>query len=168
MRCFVHTIDNINIWVAKFISWWIIFLTVIILYEIIMRYVFNRPTIWVHETGVYIFGFMWVMGGGYTLYQKAMVNMDVLYMRFSERGKAILDLCTSVFAFVFCAVLLWKSGVAGWQSVMSLERSTTSWAVPYYPIRLVLPIGAALLLLQLISKFIKDLYLATGRNAIER
>lgn len=163
-----HIIDNINEWVGKFVGMWMPVLTGIIVYEVMMRYAFNRPTIWVHETGLYLFGTMFILGGGYTLYHKGMVNMDVLYIRFSARGKAIFDVCTFVFAFIFCVGLLWKSGARAWDSLMWRELSETAWNVPFYPVRLALFAGALLLLIQVISKFINDLYLAIGRNPVER
>lgn len=163
-----HTIDRINEWVGKFVSLWIAAMTGIVVYEVIMRYIFNKPTIWVHELSLYIFGVMWILAGGYTLYGKRMVNMDVFYGRFSAKGQAIFDLCTFIFAIIFCVVLLWKSGADGWLSLKHLDTSGTAWDVPFYPVRLALPAGALLLLIQVLSKFIKDLYLITGRNTVER
>jgi len=163
-----HIIDNINKWVGKFVSLWIVVMTGVVMYEVIMRYVFNKPTIWAHELSLYIFGSMFILAGGYALHQKRMVNMDVFYGRFSAKGRAIFDFCTFIFALIFCAVLLWKSGVDGWKSLMHLNTSGTAWDVPFYPIRLALPVGAFLLLIQVISKFIKDLYLVSGRNTVER
>lgn len=168
MRRLSYIIDNINERVGKFVSFWMIFLIGVVMYEVVMRYIFNNPTIWAHETSMYIYGAMFVLAGGHTLYHKGMVNMDVIYGRFSVKGRAILDLCTFIFAFICLAVLVWKSWVTGWNSLMFLERSETVWRAPLYPARLVLPVGAFLILIQLISKFIKDLLIATGRNGSER
>lgn len=168
MRVVIGIIDNINEWVGKVVCWWTLALTGIVIFEIIMRYVFNMPTIWVHEVGVYMFGTMWVLGGGVTLLKKSMVNMEVFYVRLSPRAEAIIDLCTFIFTFGFVAIVLWKSGIIGWESLLRLERSGTAWNAPYWPLRVALPTGAFLLLIQLISKFIKDLYVATGRSINER
>jgi TRAP-type mannitol/chloroaromatic compound transport system permease small subunit len=167
MRYFLHAIDTINDWVARVVSLWIIALIGVILFEIIMRYEFRMPTIWAHETSVYLFGAMWILVGGCALLRKRMVNMDIFYMRLSPRGKAIMDCCTFVLSFLFTTVLLWKSWELAWNSLLWQEHSETVWRVPYYPFRLMLPLGAFLLLLQLIAKFIRDLGTATGRNADE-
>lgn len=133
-----------------------------------MRYVLNKPTIWVHELSLYVFGAMWVLAGGYALKYKAMVNMDLFYGRLSVKRKALVDLATFIITLIFCAVLIWKSGDSAWTSVKWQETSDTIWHVPLYPVRLLIPLGAVLLLVQALSNFIKDLFTATGRAEFER
>ena len=168
MRHLVHSIDGINEWVGNIVKWGTLLLTGVVIFEVVMRYAFNMPTIWVHETGVYLFGIMWALGGGITLLKGSMVNMEVFYVRFSTRGRAIIDICTVIFSVGFIAIVLWKSGITGWESLLRLEKSGTAWNAPYWPLRIALPIGAFLLLLQLISKLIKDIYLVLGRESNER
>lgn len=164
MRRLLHVIDTINEWVGRVVSVWIIALIVVILYEVVMRYFFNKPTIWAHELSVYIFGAMWILVGGFALLRGRMVTVDVFYGRLSSRGKAIADVCTFILALAYTLALLWASWKLAWDSVLWNEHSETVWRVPYYPFRLTLPIATFLLLIQLISKFIKDLYLVKGRE----
>jgi TRAP-type mannitol/chloroaromatic compound transport system permease small subunit len=164
MRRVVSIIDSINKWVGRTFPLLIIPLIGIILFEVIMRYCFKMPTIWVHELSVYLFGCTWVIVGGFTLLNKRMVNMDVLYTRFSPRTQAIIDICTFILAFIFVLVLLLKSWELGWESLLWNEMSDTAWRVPYYPVRLLLPLGAFLVLIQLISKLIKDIYIVRGKE----
>ena len=168
MKQFITIVDGINKWVGFVVSVLILILTGIVMFEIVMRYVFGMPTVWVHEAGMYLFGAMWCLGGGYTLLGRGMVKMDVIYLRFSTRGRAIIDICTFVLSFIVVAVLLWKSGITAWSSLLRFERSGTAWDPPYYPVRLALPLGALLLLIQLISQLIKDIIIATGKGIDER
>jgi TRAP-type mannitol/chloroaromatic compound transport system permease small subunit len=92
MKQFVRAIDKINESVGKFFGLWILILIAIVLYEVFMRYVLNSPTLWVHEISTFIFGIMWVLAGGYTLYKKGMVNMDAVTTRFSEKTRRGLTL----------------------------------------------------------------------------
>ena len=96
--------------------------------------------------------------------KERMVNMDAIYIRFSQKTKSIIDICTFVFALIFCVVLVWKSGDTAINSIKFGEMSETAWRVPFWPIRIMLPIGGILLLLQVISKLFKDIYLVRGRN----
>jgi len=97
-----------------------------------------------------------------------MVNMDALYIRFSQKTKSVIDICTFVFSLIFCIVLIWKSGDTALNSIKFAEMSETAWRVPFWPIRSMLPLGGILLLLQIVSKFFKDVYMARGRNFNER
>ena len=109
-----------------------------------------------------------MLGGGYVFLHEGHVRLDALYERFTPRVKAILDLITFIFFFIFCGVLIWKGWLMGWDSLMMLERTQSAFAPPLYPIKLVIPVGAGLLILQGLAKFIRDLSIATMRNKDER
>jgi TRAP-type mannitol/chloroaromatic compound transport system permease small subunit len=168
MKQFVRAIDKINESVGKFFGLWILILIAIVLYEVFMRYVLNSPTLWVHEISTFIFGIMWVLAGGYTLYKKGMVNMDAVTTRLSEKNQARINIATFIFAFIFCLVLVWLSGERAWNSVISREVSGSVISPPYYPIRIALFLGALLVLLQLIANLVKDIYIVIGRKDYDR
>lgn len=155
--CFVRAVDSINEWIGEITSYIVLLLIGIIIYEIVVRYFFDSPTIWAHEMSSFIFGVSIMLGGGYTLLYRAHVNMDIIYNRFSIRGKAILNLITSFLFFSFALVLIWIGGKFAWESLKILETSSTTWDPPIFPIKLTIPIGGLLLLLQGFSKFIRDL-----------
>ena len=157
MRCLLHVLDNIGDWSGKIISPLLAAVIVILIYEIVMRYVFNTPTNWAHETSQFLFASYALLSGAYTFRHRLHVNMDIIYNRFSPRMKAIVDLLTSFIALCFIISLLWWGGLTAWESVQLRETSTTNWAPPLYPVKLMLPLGAALLLLQWLAKFIRDL-----------
>jgi TRAP-type mannitol/chloroaromatic compound transport system permease small subunit len=111
-----------------------------------------------------LFGTIIIIGGAYTLYHDGHVNMDVIYGRLSIRKKAFLDLVTSFFTFSFLIILIWEGGETAWRSLINLERDSTQWAPPIYPIKLMLPLGAFLLFLQVLAKFIRDFLKVTKRS----
>ncbi len=168
MSKIINSINYINEWLGRIISLFVIVIMLIIVYEVIMRRVFNSPTIWVHELSLYVFGTMWVLAGGYILKNKAMVNMDLFYGRLSVKRKALIDVSTTIFALIFCSALLWKSIGMASSSIKWLEMSDTIWHVPVYPVKLMIPIGTSLLILQIIADFIRNLFVITGVTKIER
>src|SRR3546814_20585741 len=60
-------------------------------FEVVARYIFNSPTNWVHESMFLMFGMQYLLSGGYVLREDSHVRVDVIYERFSERTKAIID-----------------------------------------------------------------------------
>lgn len=161
---FIH---NLNEWTGKIISLLIFPLIVVIIYEVVMRYFLLQSQLWVPEISVFLFGAFFVLGGGYALLHKSHARLDVLYNRFSPRTKAIMDIATSVFFFFFFAVLIWKGSVVAWHSMTSLERSQSAFAPLLFPIKMTIPLGAALFMLQGIVKLIADAFTAIGRKNIE-
>ena len=150
-------IDVVNDRAGKIASFLMPLLIIFETYEVISRYAFGHPTIWITELSAMIFGAFIMLGGGYTLRLGAHANMDIIYGALPKRGKAFLDLITFFLFLAFVWVLFWKGGQMALQSVKMLEHDSTEWAPPLYYFKMTLPIGAGLLLLQGVAKFLKDL-----------
>ena len=165
MKRFLRAIDKINEQTGKVISYLVLFLVGVVLYEIFVRYLFNSPTIWAHETSQMIYGAYVILLGGYVLQRWGHVNVDILYHRFTPRTRAIIDLFTWLLFFYFCGLLLVKGWEMAWDSFQVRETEPTSFAPPVYPIKMTIPLGALLILLQGLAKFIRDLTFAiTGKE----
>ena len=165
MKAFVGAINKVNEWTGKLVSFLVIFMTAVVLYETVARYVFNAPTMWAFETTQFIYGAYVILIGGYVLLAGGHVNVDVLYRRFPLRARAILDLFTWLLLFLFCFVIVWKGGVIAWETILEGRHASTGWAPPLWPIKVTIPIGAFLLLLQGLSKYLGDLITAfTGEE----
>ena len=156
MSRLLHYIDLLSEWTGKVSSFLIIALSLVVGFEVVARYLFKHPTIWAPEISTMVFGAYIILGGAYTLHIKGHANMDLIYERISPRKKALLDVITFWFFAFFCVVLVWKGGATSWRALETLEHSGSIWNPPVYPIKMVLPVGAGLLLLQGIAKFIRD------------
>ncbi|MAG15423.1 MAG: hypothetical protein CL874_06065 [Dehalococcoidales bacterium] len=161
----LHVIDKISEWSGKIAGFGILLLILIVTFEVVSRYVFRQPTIWVHETSAFLFGGIFLIGGAYALLLKTHVNMDVFYQRFSIRTRATLDVATSLLFFLFLGVLIWVGGSSAWNSILKQELSNSHWAPPIYPIKSAIPLGALLLILQGLAKFVRDLITAFRPDA---
>jgi TRAP-type mannitol/chloroaromatic compound transport system permease small subunit len=157
MQNFVRIVNKISEGTGHVLLWFPWLITAIIMWEIILRAVFNRPTIWAHELGLMVFGALSMLGGGYAHKYRAHVNMDLVYARLSGRGKTLLDIITFPLLALFCAILLWKGWVYAWRSIVIWEYSQSNWAPLVWPIKLTIPVGAALLFLQGLSNLISDI-----------
>lgn len=165
MKRVLAAIDATSDWSGKIVSWLIYFGIVMLVYEIVARHIFNAPTIWAHGMSQRVFAVYYLVAGAYVLLYKAHIKMDVIYNRFPLRTKAILDLITSVFFFAFCGVLLWHGSDFAWTSLSNLEPCHTPFRAPIYPVKLMVPLGALLILLQGLTKFSRDFVTAiTGRQ----
>jgi TRAP-type mannitol/chloroaromatic compound transport system permease small subunit len=156
-------VDSLNEWVGKVFSFLILILALIVGYEIIMRYVFNRPTIWVHEMSAMLFGTFMILGGAFTARYNGHVGMDIVYGLLSVKKRAVLDVISFFILFVpLLGVLIWKGGASAWKSVAMLEHDSSQWGPPLYPLRIMLPLGAFLFLLQASAKTVRDFIVLFG------
>ncbi len=152
-------IDRLSLFTGEFVAFWSVIAVFAYYYEVIVRYVFNSPTNWVHEGMFLMFGMQYLIAGAYAMLTESHVRVDIFYARFSPRGKAITDLITSVFFFIFAGTLLWTGWIFAADSIGQREVSFTEWGIQYWPVKMTIVIGAALLLLQGISKLARDVTL---------
>lgn len=162
MTRFLRIIDSFNKWVGKASGYMILILIFVVGYEVIARYLLRQPTIWAQETSAMLFGAYIILGGAYTFYNGDHVNMDLVYSRLSVRMQALVDVITFFLFALFCLALMWKGFEAAWWSLKDLEHSGSIWNPPVYPIKIVLPLGATMLLLQGVAKFIRDIVTLVG------
>jgi TRAP-type mannitol/chloroaromatic compound transport system permease small subunit len=90
--------------------------------------------------------------------------VDILYSRFSLKTRAALDIVTSILFFLFCGMLLIYGGSLAWDSLSRFEHSQSAWNPPLYPAKLMIPTAAALLILQGITKLIRDFLILLGKD----
>ncbi len=152
-----HAIDLISVWTGKLVSWRALAMMITIVYDVVARYFFMRPTIWAEETGRFLLTGYFLLGGAYTLYYKGHVRMDVLYTRLSVRGKAIMDVFTFfMFAFVMIIMIRFGSEMT-WQSLRYWERTESYWAPPTFFVKVTVPISAFLMLLEGLAQLARDI-----------
>jgi TRAP-type mannitol/chloroaromatic compound transport system permease small subunit/exonuclease VII small subunit len=99
-------IDRLSLFCGEFVSYWAVIAVFVYYYEVVARYVFNSPTNWAHEGMYLMFGMQYLIAGAYAMLTESHVRVDVLYANMSERRKAIVNLSTSVFFFIFAGTLL--------------------------------------------------------------
>ena len=163
LKKIVHAIDKISHVSGRILAYWTVLAVAIITFEVVMRYVFNRPTNWGHESMTLIFGMQYILSGAYALYTKSHVRVDVVYQVLSQRNKARMDALTSLLFFLYVGVMTYTGWFFYWDSQQIWELSFTDWAPPLYPVKFTVFLGSLLLLLQGFANFVRDLHVtATG------
>lgn len=165
LRVVIKGIERFCEVIAKAAGWIIVVIMVITVYDVVMRYFFSATTAWAYELAGLLLPFIWLLAGGYLLTTDFHVRMDVLYHRLSPRKQAITELVTYMLFFLYCGLLLYYGWDKFWVSFLRHEHSRTMWAPPLWPFRAAIPVGAGLILLAGIAKYIRNLYTAiTGRT----
>ena len=168
LRRILKIVDQINIkltWLGCFL---LAALGVLVPFEVLMRYLFNSPTVWSMELTQYIFLAIIAIGGGYVQQCGWHVNVDIVYGRFGVRTKAIANIFTFLFLFVFLYITFRYTLIDAWSSLSMRETSASGWDPPIYPIKFIVPFGTLLLFLQCIAGFIRYIIQAfTGIAEVE-
>jgi len=140
-----------------FVAFWTVNTVVIYFYEVVMRYLFNMPTIWVHESSYLLFGMQYLLAGAFAMLHGSHVRVDILYVKLPARGRVGMDIFTSTFFFIFALAMAGTSWTFFADSFSMAETTVETWGIQYYPVKGMMFLGSVLLLLSGISKLIKDL-----------
>ncbi|NLO80384.1 MAG: TRAP transporter small permease subunit [Xanthomonadaceae bacterium] len=158
----LRLITCLNVWVGKITAFFVVPIFLLILIEVFMRYFLGAPAVWTNELAQLIFGVYSIMAGGYLAVSNGHVNVDIVYARFPERARAVIDILTSTLFFLFIGSLLYFGVSMALDSMSTWERSQSAWNPYIWPFKLMIPVAATLLLLQGIVKLIKDILIAAG------
>ena len=144
-----------------------VFLMVTITYEVIVRYFFNSPTVWVFESSTMANGASFMLACGYALYKGAHVRTDIFWEKFSERRKGVIDLVSYLVLFFPTMLFFMWVGIDGTtHSFITGERSMESiWRAIMWPFRAAIPVAAVLFMIQGVSESLKCWYqIRNGRE----
>jgi TRAP-type mannitol/chloroaromatic compound transport system permease small subunit len=157
-------IDRINEWTGRGVAWVTLGLVVIIFIDVVMRYIFNTSFVFTQEMEWHLFGFIFLIGAGYTLLHDGHVRVDIIYQRFGFRGQAWINLIGVIlFLIPGCIMVIstsWKFVLNSW-SIM--EGSPDPGGIPFrFLVKGCIPAGFVLLLMQGLSLGIHSLLQILG------
>lgn len=162
------TLDRWSERIGFGVGWLILAMVLIGAYNAVVRFLgrffhWNLSSNTYIELQWYLFSAVFLLGAGYTLRRGAHVRVDVLYGRLSRRGKAWIDL-VGAFAFLlpFCLFCLWVSWPSVRNSWATREVSSDPGGLPRYPIKTLILVAFALLILQGISEIVKQIAVLRG------
>ena len=132
MRSFISFADHLSTSIGKAFSWCIVILMGGTVYEVIMAYVFNAPTLWNFDFSMQMYGAILMMSGAYCLATESHVRGDVIYRLFKPRIQGWVDLVLyfifffpGVLALTFYgfdyAALAWKIKETSWSSPAQIQ-----------------------------------------------
>ncbi len=162
----MRLIDRLNERVAYMDRYLLFVMMMLVPFEVVMRYVFNRPTSWAMEATQYLFLAMIVLGGGWALRIGAHVNVDILYNLLGKRAQGLVGALTTAVLIFFLSLVFWNSLTVAMTSFAWLETSGSGWNPPIYPVKFLIPIGTLLFLLQGVALLLG--YIHQALTGVER
>lgn len=167
LRRATEILDLPAVIVGKAAAWLILPMTGALVYEVIARFGFNRPTMWAYDATYMLYGALFMLGAAYTLGRDAHVRADFLFNVLPPRWQGTIDALFIVFLFFpamyFFMLATFDYALVSWQRG---ERIPTSPMMPIiYPLKTVMPITGLLLLIQGVSELLKSYYsIASNRR----
>lgn len=153
---FSTLIDAMNEKIGLICNWLVLLACVVSAGNAMIRYAYDQSSNAWLEVQWYMFAVIVMFGAAYTLRKNEHVRVDILYMTLSRRGQLWVDILGTLFFLIpTCAILAWLSWPFFMQSFNVFEHSSNAGGLLRWPIKLVLPLGFALVALQGVSELIK-------------
>lgn len=163
VRIYVRSVEAVNRVVGRLAMYLIFVMMGVLLLSSGSRTFFDVSFIWNVEIAQFLLAAYYLLGGGYSMQLDSHVRMDLLYARWSPQRRALADAITVIF-LVFYLVVLLVGGISSTEYALAYgQKNYSSWAPPLAPIKIIMTIGIALMLLQAIAVFFKDLAAARGK-----
>lgn len=116
--------------------------------EVIMRYYFHSPLVWVVEVSESILLFVAFLGAAWLLRGEGHVRVDLVLNFLPPKTRTMLDIFTSILAAFCCAVVVWYGVATTWDSFQRGAFNPTVLEIPSACVLFIIPVGAFLLLIQ--------------------
>jgi len=153
IKWLTKVIDNFNEWIGRGTSWVTLGLVLVVFVDVVMRYLFNTSFVFTQELEWHLFGFIFLIGAGYTLLHDGHVRVDIIYQRLGLKGRAWVNFCGVIlFLIPGCIMVITTSWKFMANSFAILEGSPDPGGIPYrFVLKSCIPVGFTFLLLQGIS-----------------
>jgi TRAP-type mannitol/chloroaromatic compound transport system permease small subunit len=153
MKTIARFIDRINQWVGNGVAWVTLGLVLVVFVDVVMRYLLNASFVFTQELEWHLFGFIFLIGAGYTLLHDGHVRVDIIYQRLGIKGRAWTNLLGVIFFLIpGCIMVISTSWQFAANSFSMMEGSPDPGGIPFrFIIKGCIPVGFTLLLLQGIS-----------------
>jgi len=123
-------VDWISIGISRVAMFLIVLIVAIMFYEVVMRYLFLRPTLWVNEMSLWTAGGVYLLAGLYVMQQRGHIRIFILYDMVSRGWQRIFDVVSVTCICLFSAGIVWGGFNEAWDKMMRWETFGTAWDPP--------------------------------------
>jgi len=169
MRATLRVIDAISDWTAKIISWLAVALILVLVFDVVERYVFGGATVWAYETAVMLGATIYVMGWCYVHRIREHIRVDVFYVHFSLRIRLIIDVIGTLLFFLPLLYVMIDTSIYYMVRAWKIDEvlAETFWYPPAGPFRTMVVVGLFLLAFQTVAHLIRDFYQLVRNKAYD-
>ena len=133
----------------------------IVSFEVIARYIFNAPTIWVNEASRFLQIWATYLALTYTFHKKDFIRITFIYDRLNDKGKKILDFISFLFIISFSLIVVYYGWLIAYDSLETGRTSATILDVPSFYTELAIPLCFLFLVIRVFAEiiaFMKDFF----------
>ncbi len=149
--------DRISLFLGRVTMLLIVLLVGVMLWEVMLRYVFERPTLWANELSLWLAAFVFLLAGLYSMQQRNHIRIFLLYDLMPRPAQRVCDVISVSLIAVFAAALVWGSWTEAYDKFLRWETFGTAFDPPIpATIKPMILLTVVLVALQAIANLIAD------------
>ncbi len=138
----------------------LVFIMLSVCVDVIMRYFFSRPLIWVTEITEALLLYITFLGTAWLLRKEGHVKVDIIFNRLSLRTRSCLGVIGSLIGIVISLSLIWYGFYVTWDYYQRGIYDPTALELPLAAVIIIIPIGGLMLFVQFLRrtwKYVEDM-----------
>lgn len=150
-------LDLISWGFSRVAMWAPAFVVAIMFLEVVLRYVFVKPTLWVNEMSLWVAGAIYLTAGLYAMQQRSHIRIFIIYDAVPRWLQRVFDIASTLCIWLFVGAAIWGGFGEAYAKLMRWERFGTAWDPPIpATIKPLILATLAFLALQALSNLIHD------------
>jgi TRAP-type mannitol/chloroaromatic compound transport system permease small subunit len=160
LLAWANRLDRVARASGSVVAWLVAPMILSLTWEVVARYVFNKPTLWAYDMTFMLYGSFFMLGAAFTLQRKGHVRTDSFYAAWSPRRQAIVDLAGHFLMLLPVAAVFTFVGWGYFVKAFNTNETfvSSAWQPITWPFKLAMPVAGVLLMIQGASECLKCLY----------
>lgn len=150
-------LDRITLSISRVAMWLTAAIVSIMFYEVVMRYIFEKPTLWVNEMSLWLAGMIYLFAGLYAMQQRSHIRIFILYEMVPRWLQRVFDVISTLFICGFAAAVVYGGYGEAYAKLMRWETFGTAFDPPIpATMKPLILIMVTVLAMQAVSNLIHD------------
>lgn len=162
VRAYVRFMERLASAIGWFAMFLIYLMIAILLIDVFSDKVFNVVQNWTLESAQFTLAAFYFLAGPKTLSDESHVRLDLIYSHLGTRGRAIIDSITIWLVIFYLSIMLWGGMSSLMYSWTTTQRLPSLWGPQLAPIKLLMVVCLALMILQCLAIFLRDVLRIRG------
>jgi len=123
-------VDRITLAISRISMALVVLIVVVMFTEVVMRYVFAKPTLWANELSLWIAGFIFLFAGLYATQQRSHIAIYLVYDWMPRPVQRLFDCASTALICLFAAAIVWGGFNEARDKLLRWETFGTAWDPP--------------------------------------
>lgn len=149
--------DRLSLFLGRVTMLLIALLVAVMFYEVVVRYVFEQPTLWANELSLWMAGFVFLLAGLYSMQQRNHIRIYLLYDVLPRPLQRACDVASTALIVVFALALIWGGYTEAYDKFLRWETFGTAFDPPIpATLKPMVLIAVSLVAVQAVANLIVD------------